>query len=217
MHLGKSYPRVWESMSKRFNAEYRRHYHVPEWETPIGDVLPNYLPAAEIERTLASPSATTAVLSIQSDSLKTLHQAGQLNLSCYLELQRAIGDCIALQAKAERLKNFPYPRRYATISALFVRFFCFLFPFGLLQEFDTLNDSVSGPMHGNMIWLVVACSVMVSWMYTSLAQVGESTENPFERRANDVPVSMLCAVIERDLRWMLGEPVEVAAMETIAL
>lgn len=210
-------PRIWESMTRSFNAEYRRHYHVPEWETDIGEVLPNYLPASEIERTLASPSATTAILSIQSDSLRTLHLAGHLNLSCYLELQRAIGDCISLQAKAERLKNFPYPRQYATISALFVRFFCFLFPFGLLQEFDRLNVSVGGPMHGNMIWLVVPCSVMVSWMYTSLAQVGESTENPFEGNANDVPISTLCAVIERDLRWMLGEPVEDPAPETIAL
>jgi putative membrane protein len=54
-------------------------------------------------------------------------------------------------------------------------------------------------------------------MYTSLAQVGESTENPFEGSANDVPISTLCAAIERDLRWMLGEPVEHAAPEVIAL
>jgi putative membrane protein len=58
---------------------------------------------------------------------------------------------------------------------------------------------------------------MVPWMYTSLAQVGESTENPFEGSANDVPISTLCAVIERDLRWMLGEPVEDPVPETIAL
>ncbi|MFP3600585.1 bestrophin family protein [Paraburkholderia sp. SIMBA_053] len=210
-------PRIWESMTRRFNLEYRRHYHVPEWETAIEEVLTNYLSSTESTRALASPSATTAVLSMQSDCLKSLHVAGHLNLSFYLELQRATGDFIALQAKAERLKNFPYPRQYATISALFVRFFCFLFPFGLLQEFDKLNSGASGLMHGNMIWLVVPCSVMVSWMYTSLAQVGESTENPFEGSANDVPISTLCAAIERDLRWMLGEPVEHAARQVIAL
>jgi putative membrane protein len=54
-------------------------------------------------------------------------------------------------------------------------------------------------------------------MYTSLAQVGESTENPFEGSANDVPISTLCAAMERDLRWMLGEPVEHAAPQVIAL
>jgi ion channel-forming bestrophin family protein len=210
-------PRIWESMNRRFNREYRRHYHVPEWETAIDTALTKYLCASEAARALASPSATTATLCMQGDFLKSLLNDGHLTPSYYLELQRGVGDFITLQAKAERLKNFPYPRQYATISALFVRFFCFLFPFGLLQEFDKLGNGVAGPMHGNMIWLVVPCSVMVSWMYTSLAQVGESTENPFEGSANDVPISTLCAATERDLRWMLGEQVEDPAPEIIAL
>ncbi|MDR5755077.1 MULTISPECIES: bestrophin family ion channel [unclassified Caballeronia] len=210
-------PRIWESMSRPFNLEYRRHYHVPEWESALGEVLTSYLSSSETARALASPSATAAVLSMQSDHLQTLNHAGNLNLSFYLELQRAIGEFIALQANAERLKNFPYPRQYATISALFVRFFCLLLPFGLLQEFDKLNDVNTGPMHGNMVWLAIPFSVIVSWMYTSLAQVGESTENPFEGSANDVPISSLCAALERDLRSMLGETVGHAAQETIAL
>lgn len=92
-----------------------------------------------------------------------------------------------------------------------------LFPFGLLQKFDKLNDMISGPMRGNMVWLAIPFSVIVSWMYTSLAQVGESTENPFEGSANDVPISTLCAALERDPRLMLGEAVSNAATETIAL
>lgn len=103
-------PHIWESMSRRFNLEYRRHYHVPEWESALGEVLTSYLSSSETARALASPSATAAVLSMQSDHLKTLHHAGNLILSFYLELQRAIGEFIALQANAERLKNFPYPR-----------------------------------------------------------------------------------------------------------
>ena len=47
--------------------------------------------------------------------------------------------------------------------------------------------------------------VLVSWMYTSLQQVGESTENPFEGGANDVPISQLSRALEIDLRQMLGE------------
>ena len=42
-------------------------------------------------------------------------------------------------------------------------------------------------------------------MYTSLDQVGESTENPFEGGANDVPISHICQEIEVELREMLGE------------
>ena len=208
-------PRVWESTSKRFNAEYRRFYRVPEWEIDISELLPEYLSPSETVQALSSISIPTFVLSLQGASLKMLHMAGHLNSNFYMELQRAVGDFIDLQSRSERFKNFPYPRQYATVSSLFVRFFCLLFPFGLLHEFDKLNDGVSGFMHGNMVWLVVPCSVAVSWMYTSLEQVGESTENPFEGGANDVPISTLCSIIERDLKEMLGEHADDPSSQTI--
>lgn len=198
-------PRIWESTSKRYNAEYRRFYRVPEWEKDIEELLPKYLSPSETAQALSSASIATCVLSLQGTSLKMLHMAGHLDSNFYMELQKTIGDFIDLQSRSERFKNFPYPRQYATVSALFVRFFCLSLPFGLLNEFNRLNDSVNGFMHGNMVWLVVPCSVAVSWMYTSLEQVGESTENPFEGGANDVPISTLCSTIERDLKAMLGE------------
>jgi putative membrane protein len=68
-----------------------------------------------------------------------------------------------------------------------------------------LNDSVEGVLEGNMVWLVIPFSVLISRMYTSLERVGESTENPFEGSANDVPISQLCRTAEIDLREMLGE------------
>jgi putative membrane protein len=42
-------------------------------------------------------------------------------------------------------------------------------------------------------------------MYASLERVGESTENPFEGNANDVPISQMCRTAEIDLREILGE------------
>src|SRR5690606_30182851 len=123
----------------------------------------------------------------------------------FVDLQRTIKDLFALQGKSEQIKDSPYPRQYAIINILLVRLFCFLLPFGMLKEFDKLNDSIEGIMKGNMIWLVVPFSVVISWMYTSLSQVGESTENPFEKSPNDVPISQISRIIEIDLKEMLGE------------
>jgi putative membrane protein len=80
-----------------------------------------------------------------------------------------------------------------------------MLPFGLLREFDELNESVDGLLKGHMAWLVIPFSVLISWIYTSLEQVGESTENPFEGGANDVPISQMCRSVEIDLREILGE------------
>jgi putative membrane protein len=56
-----------------------------------------------------------------------------------------------------------------------------------------------------MVWLVVPFSVVVSWMYTTLEQVGASTENPFEGGANDVPIAQINRMVEIELRELLGD------------
>ena len=93
-----------------------------------------------------------------------------------------------------------------SINSFFIKLFCLLLPFGLLREFDSLNESVGGGViKGHMVWLVIPFSVLISWMYTSLGRVGESTESPFEGSANDIPISHMCRTAEIDLREMLGE------------
>jgi putative membrane protein len=66
--------------------------------------------------------------------------------------------------------------------------------------------NVPGIMHGQTAWFSVPFSVLVAWMYLALDQVGESTENPFEGSANDVPITHLCRELELELWAMLGVP-----------
>jgi putative membrane protein len=80
-----------------------------------------------------------------------------------------------------------------------------LLPFCLVREFDRLNDGIFNLLAGQMAWLAIPFSALVSWMYVSLDQVGESTENPFEGGANDVPISQMSRLVEVELREMLGE------------
>jgi len=57
----------------------------------------------------------------------------------------------------------------------------------------------------------VPFSMLLSWMYVALDQVGESTENPFEGGANDVPISQICRSIEDELRALIGEAAQAPA------
>jgi putative membrane protein len=109
------------------------------------------------------------------------------------------------QEKTERIKNFPFPRQYATINSFLVKLFCILLPFALLGEFNKLTADISGILKGHIVWFVIPFSVLISWVYTSLDQVGESTENPFEGSANDVPISQMSRTVEIDIREMLEE------------
>lgn len=80
---------------------------------------------------------------------------------------------------------------------MFVRLFAGLIPFGILNEFQKLGDWE--------VWLTIPFSVTVAWIFMAIEKVGESTENPFEGSANDVPITAMSRTIEIDLREMLDE------------
>lgn len=153
----------------------------------------------------ATENKASWLISAQSGTIKDLFANQQLAVLHHTEMQKTLKDLIDQQSKVERIKNFPYPRQYATINRIFVWCFAALLPLCVIREFDRLNDGVSGVLAGQMAWLAIPCSALVSWMYLSLDQVGESTENPFEGGANDVPISQISRSVEIELREMLGE------------
>ncbi|GAA5074684.1 bestrophin family protein [Lysobacter panacisoli] len=197
--------KAWEHQDEVSNVEYRRLYSVPERERTLESELLRYLPKNEVSQVLASDSRAVQVIALQSAALKELLARGEIGPSQFAELQKALRDLIDEQSRSERIKNFPYPRQHAFVNSLFVKIMVLLLPFGMIGEFEALNESVEGWAKGNMVWMTIPLSLLISWMYTSLDKVGESTENPFEGGSNDVPISRICEEIESELREMLGE------------
>jgi len=197
--------RVWESTDKSHNAEYQKYYTIPEKERELEVELRKYLSDQEMEHILSKKNRGAQLLALQSKTVKEIFDNEEIVLLQFTEIQKSIREFIALQGKCEEIKDSPYPRQYAIINTFLVKVFCFMLPFGMLKELDKVNEAVNGFMHGHMVWLTIPFSVLISWMYTALGQVGESTENPFEGSANDVPISFFCEMIEIDLRELLNE------------
>ncbi|MBO9728565.1 MAG: hypothetical protein J7623_08010 [Chitinophaga sp.] len=197
--------RKWENTNKSYNKEYAQLYSIPEKEIPIREELEKYISPDETATILSHNNPATQILSIQSLTLTRLAKEGQLDNSRFLELHKTLREFFSHQERSERIKNFPYPRQYATVNRIFVWLFCILLPFAMLKEFNELNSFVTGALKGYMVWLVIPFSLLISWVYTSLEQVGESTENPFEGNANDVPLSQMSNTVETDIREILGE------------
>ena len=197
-------PRVWEAATRAPNAEYRKRlFNVAEQAIPLSDALRKYLPSEDIDALIDQDSIPVALMCQQSRAIREQYLHQDIPVLHHTEMQKTLKDLVDLHARAERIKNFPYPRQYAVINSLFVRAFALLLPLGVVKEFAQLAGS--GLMQGQMAWLAVPFSVLVAWMYVALDQVGESTENPFEGGANDVPITHICTSIERDLRTLLGE------------
>lgn len=191
-------PRPWEDAVSTRHLDAHLGVRVPEWETPLEAALSRDLDDEERAAAMAAPNPATALLMTQARALDELHRAGLVTDFRQVAMQQTLRDLLDLQGKCERIKNFPYPRQYATLNLYFVRLFIALVPFGMLEEFESF-----GP---GMVWLTVPFSVLVAWVFHTMEKIGSATENPFEGSANDVPISTLCQTIERDLLHALGEP-----------
>ena len=198
--------KVWEAAANQYNFEYReRSYSVAEHGVALETALRSYLDEQQSASVAHAASPANALLAMQSAAIKELFTTDQVPVLHHTEMQKTLKDFIDLHSRAERIKNFPYPRQYAVIHTIFVWSFALLLPLGVVKEFDKLNDVVSGVLAGNMAWLAVPFSVLIAWMYVSLDQVGESTENSFEGGANDVPIAQVARMIEVEMREMLGD------------
>lgn len=197
--------RPWETVDDAPNVEYKRRYRIPEKERSLEDELATYLPCGEVASILTARNKPAQVLGLQGAAVGASARQGLMPAAAAMEMQRAIAGLYEQQCRSELVKDVPYPRQYAIVNTLFVRILCVLLPLAMINEMEKLNTFANGFMQGHMVWLAIPLSVLLSWMYTSLDRVGESTANPFEGGANDVPISSICRAIELDLRQMLGE------------
>lgn len=204
--------RAWENMSRSYNAEYRSHYSIPELESKLEAELAKFLPNDELKYVLSKKNRATQIITLQSNDLRTLAEAGLIDNFRHIEMENMLVNLYDQQGKCERIKNFPYPRQFATLNLYFVCLFTLLVPFGMLQEFDKLGD--------HYIWLTIPFTVLVCWVFLTMEKIGEVTENPFEGSPNDVPMASLSRTIEIDLREMLDEkdlPAPIAAVNNILM
>src|SRR5688572_2479644 len=176
--------------------EYQKLYSVPEWETAIEEEIAAFLPDKEWQSVKSKKNITTQILTLQSADLRQLSEQGLISELKYIELQTLLKELYDHQGGSERIKNFPYPRQYSSLSRFFIAILIVLIPLGMINEFAKFG--------GNFVWLNIPFSILVSWVFMTLDVIGESTENPFEGAANDVPISTISRVIEIDLKEMLG-------------
>ena len=200
-------PRKWESMHKKHYAKYHEKFKKLSENLPLEEVLAEFLSEEECPYVLSKKNRATQIIALQSKELKELKQKGLIEDFRHMEMENVLSDFYVHQGKSERIKNFPYPRQFATLNRYFVWLFLFLLPLGLVQEFDLLSNRLPEyyAQHLSLTWVTIPFSTLVSWVFHTMEKIGESSENPFQGGANDIPITSLSRTIEIDLRDMLDE------------
>lgn len=195
--------RAWENMNQKSNVEYLTYYDIPERKSTLEEELKPLLSTSDYDYIVTKRNRATQLSAMQSKDLAQLYKKGKLNDFQWNLLQQSLSKFTDNQGKAERIKNFPYPRNFSSITTYLLILFVLSVPFGLLHEFEKLG--VGNILEGYSIWLNIPFSMMLTWVFLSLDTVGESSMNPFEGSANDVPITQISRTIEIDMRDMLDE------------
>ena len=173
-----------------------------DWDAEVSPFLDGEEHAAV--RDLANPA--THLLRRQGADLAELVRDQRLDLFHQIAMMDQVTELYALQGQCERIKNTPFPRQYAEYSRIFVKVFNLLVPLGLLDVFAGHVARAEGALETAVPAIpVVFSSVLVTWVFSTMEGIGDSSEDPFERSMNDVPMNALCRTIEIDLRQLLGE------------
>lgn len=166
-----------------------------DYTSDLATVLKEYVPPVEHEQLSKASSVTNLLLSRQAELLAELKRSKALDEYEHSDLMKHVVECIHHQGAAERIKSFPFPRQYANFSLLFVNIFLVLLPFGLVREVSAAGSS----------WMVIPFTILIGWIFYTMEQVGDASENPFENAVNDVPLTAMCRNLEIDLKELLGE------------
>ena len=161
------------------------------------DTLVKFLQNDDFNKLIEHQNTATQIINKQHLELAKLRKRGIIDDFRHIDLQNILKSFYDHQGKSERIKKFPLPRQYGSMSSIFVGIFIFLLPFGMVSEFSKLGEVGT--------WISIPFTVLVSWVYLVMELVGDYSENPFEGMGNDIPMLSLCRTIEIDLFEMMGE------------
>lgn len=203
-------PKPWETAIKdKTNQEWA--VFPPEFESSVDVDVKPYISDSDFEYVMSRNNKQTALLYLQSHHLRKLKEQGVIWEFAFLQLEGVLEELFTLQGKSERIKNFPYPRHFATLNHFFMWIFVLLLPLALVPQFAEIGHSLMDdhPLIGQMfVWLCIPFYIIVAWVFHTMERIGRTGENPFEGTANDVPISTIARGIEIDLRQNLGEAKE---------
>ena len=177
----------------------------------MDEELECYISEKEIATYKAKANIATQIMATQSKRLQELKDDGYFEDFRHMEFHHLLVSFYEDQGKSERIKNFPFPRQYASTALWLTLVFSFLIPFGMLDSFKE---------GGVFYWLCPLITALVIWIFFLMEKIGDYSENPFEGTYNDVPITSIAKSIEIDLRQMINDeniPEPVAAVNGFLL
>ena len=188
--------RPWEHTEERIKSKYAPVI-CEQYLSQLDEELKKYLSDEEISSYQGKANMATQIQKTQAVRLQELKDNGYFEDFRHMEFHQLIVSFYTDQGKAERIKNFPFPRQYASTAMWLTIVFSLLAPFGLFSVFSEVK--------GWLFWIFPFISALIIWVFYLMEKIGDYSENPFEGTYNDVPITSISKGIEIDLREMIND------------
>lgn len=188
--------RPWEHNEDRLTSKYAPTV-CEAYNKSLDQEIEGFLSPEEIQGLEGKTNMATQIMKNQSQRLQELRDQEYFEDFRHMELHQLIVSFYTDQGKAERIKNFPFPRQYASTALWLTLLFSLFVPLGLLDIAKSAN--------GWIYWICPVLSALIIWVFFLMEKIGDYSENPFEGTYNDVPITSISRGIEIDLREMIED------------
>lgn len=130
------------------------------------------------------------LIQLQGQDLERAVRRGWLTDYRFMQLDQTLVEFNNIQGRSERIKNTPMPRPYTYFSRMFVFIHATMLPFAFVEALG---------------WVMIPVATIISFVFFALDSVGRRTEDPFENRIDDTPLTALSVTIERNVKEQWGE------------
>lgn len=188
--------REWEHTEERLDAQFAPTVCEMYYEKLDKEML-QFISLEELKLYKQKSNMAAQILQKQVHRMEEIFEAGHIDLFKQLEIQKYLAAFYDEQGKSERIKNFPFPRQYASTALWMTLIFSLLIPFGMIDIMSAVDPS--------QFWLIIPLSAMTIWVFFLMELIGDYSENPFEGSYNDIPITTISRSIEIDIREMIGD------------
>lgn len=163
----------------------------PIYLAKLDEAIMDHINDEEFEFYKGKSNIAVQILAKQSVRIQELKDLGYIENFRDLDLLNTIRTFYYDQGQSERIKNFPFPRQYASIAWWLTIIFSAVIPFGMLDIFSSISE-----YH---VWLTIPVASSLIWIFYLMEIIGDYSENPFEGTYNDVPITAIARSIEIDM------------------
>ena len=154
------------------------------------ELMRRFLPEDEVEALRTESNRPVAILQTLGDRVREAWLRGWIHSMHVPVLEGSLTDMTDIQGGCERIKSTPIPFSYTALIHRIVAIYCYALPFGILNA------------TGEYTPVVVA---IIAYAFFGLDSVGDEIEDPFGKDANDLPLTALSTMIERNIRQRIGD------------